>query len=65
MSLPLHISPTDLDGMYVYRQKIGITDQNIVNFYVEYNKSVKAIFSASNHFLNLSFYMHLYISLNN
>ena len=32
MSLSLHISPTDLDGMYVYRQKIGITDQNIVNF---------------------------------
>ena len=32
MSLPLHISATDLDGMYVYRQKIGITDQNIVNF---------------------------------
>ena len=24
--------PTDLDGMYVDRQKIGITDQNIVNF---------------------------------
>ena len=24
--------PTDLDGMYVYRQKIGITDQNILNF---------------------------------
>ena len=27
-----YISPTDLDGMYVYRQKISITDQNIVNF---------------------------------
>ena len=24
--------PPDFDGMYVYRQKIGITDQNIVNF---------------------------------
>ena len=24
--------PTDLDCMYVYRQKIGITDQNIVDF---------------------------------
>jgi hypothetical protein len=29
---PLHISSTDLDGIYVFRQKIGITDQNIVNF---------------------------------
>ena len=32
MNFPLHLSPTDLDGMYVFRQKIGITDQNIVNF---------------------------------
>jgi hypothetical protein len=32
MSFPLHISPSDIDGMYVYRQKIGIIDQNIVNF---------------------------------
>ena len=30
MSFPFHISPRDLDGMYVYSQKIGITDQNIV-----------------------------------
>ena len=28
MAFPLHISPTDRDD----RQKIGITDQNIVNF---------------------------------
>ena len=32
VSFPFQISPTDLDGMYVHRQKIDITDQNILNF---------------------------------
>ena len=62
MSFPLHISPQIL---MVSRQKIGITDQNIVNFYVEYNKSIQAIFSASNHFFALIFfYMHLHFFKN-